>query len=67
MARLEVRGQEPWGAKATCQIAPDGHSFEIFVTDGISGSYMLVMTPEEIYRWAQARYGGVPTAGRPSA
>lgn len=55
--RLEIRGQESWGAKVICQIAPDGHALEIFVTDGAGDSYMLVMTPEEIYRWAQARYG----------
>jgi hypothetical protein len=42
---------------ATCQVASDGQAFEIFVTDGAGGSYMLVMTPEEICRWAQARYG----------
>jgi hypothetical protein len=55
--RLEIRGQEIFGAKATCQVAPDGLAFEIFVTDGTGDSYMLVMTAEEIYQWAQLRYG----------
>jgi hypothetical protein len=43
---------------ATCQLAADGRAFEFFVTDGAGDSYMLVMTAEELYQWAQARYGG---------
>ena len=54
--RLEIRGQESFGGKAICQLAPDGEAFEIFVTDGSGDSYMLVMTAEELYRWAQRRY-----------
>jgi hypothetical protein len=54
--RLEIAGQETFGGKAICQLAPDGHAFEIFVTDGFGDSYMLVMTAEELYRWAQRRY-----------
>lgn len=54
-ARLEIRGQQVMNAKATCQIAPNGTAFEIFVTGG-QDSYVLIMTPEEIYRLAQARY-----------
>lgn len=56
-SRLEIRGQEPWGTKAICQVASDGHALEIFVTDVTGDSYMLVMTAEEIYRWAKVRYG----------
>jgi len=54
--RLEIRGQESFGGRATCQLAPDGRAFEIFVTDGSGDSYMLVMTAEELYLWAQRRY-----------
>ena len=54
-ARLEIRGQEMMTSKATCQVAPNGSAFEIFVTGG-EDSYVLIMTPEEIYRLAQARY-----------
>ena len=54
-SRLEIRGHEAWNAKATCQVAPNGSAFEIFVTEG-GDSYVLIMTPEEIYRLAQARY-----------
>jgi hypothetical protein len=61
-SRLEIRGHESWNAKATCQVASNGHAFEIFVTDG-GDSYMLIMTPEEIYRLAQARYGAPEPTG----
>lgn len=64
--RLEIRGQATWAAKASCAVAPDGRAFEIFVTDGLGESYMLLMTPEELYRWAQSRYGGAP-GSRPDA
>jgi hypothetical protein len=54
--RLEIPGFAPFGGRATCQLAPDGKAFEFFVTDGTGDSYMLVMTAEELYQWAQARY-----------
>ena len=55
--RLEIPGLPPFGGKATCQLASDGRAFELFVTDSTGDSYVLVMTVEEIYRWAQVRYG----------
>ena len=57
--RLEIRGHEVCNAKATCQVAPAGDAFEIFVTGG-SDSYVLIMTPEEIYQIAEARYNTAP-------
>jgi len=56
--RLEIPGSAPFSGMATCQLAADGRAFEFFVTDGAGDSYMLVMTAEELYQWAQARYGG---------
>ena len=56
--RLEIPGSAPFGGKAICQLAPDGRAFEFFVTDGTGDSYMLVMTAEELYQWAQLRLGG---------
>ena len=56
--RLEIPGSAPFGGIATCQLAADGRAFEFFVTDGAGDSYMLVMTAEELYQWAQVRYGG---------
>jgi len=56
--RLEIPGLAPFGGKAICQLAPDGRAFEFFITDGTGDSYMLVMTAEELYQWAQLRYGG---------
>jgi hypothetical protein len=53
--RLEIRGQESFGGRAVCQLAQDGEAFEIFVTDGYGDSYLLVMTAEELFRWAQRR------------
>ncbi len=55
--RLEIPGFAPFAGRAICQLAHDGKAFEFFVTDGTGDSYMLVMTAEEIYRWAQRRYG----------
>ena len=56
--RLEIPGSAPFGGKAICQLASDGRAFEFFVTDGTGDSFMLVMTAEELYQWAQMRYGG---------
>lgn len=56
--RLEIPGSTLFGGKAVCQLAPDGRAFEFFVTDGTGDSYMLVMTAEELYQWAQLRCGG---------
>ena len=54
--RLEIPGFAPFGGRVICQLAPDGKAFEFFVTDGTGDSYMLVMTAEELYQWAQTRY-----------
>ena len=55
--QLEIPGFAPFSGKAICQLAPDGKAFEFFVTDGTGDSYMLIMTAEELYQWAQTRYG----------
>jgi hypothetical protein len=57
-SRLEIPGFAPYDGKAICQLSPDGMAFEFFVTDGTGDSYKLLMTAEELYRWAQMRYGG---------
>jgi hypothetical protein len=57
--QLEIPSCYSDGARAKCQLTPDGMAFEFLVTDGTGDSYRLFLTAEEIHQLAQIRYDEV--------